>query len=150
MIKKPPQDTNYFHFYNTNPKGRKTTDCVVRALATVLSQSWQQTYKDLFDIGIRSCRPPEDLWVIDKYLESRGAIRINQPKQRDDTKFTGKEICHLIQNRCFISNEDINLSNYNFFINIGLCHCSCIIDGKINDIRYCSCDKVGKMWAIVK
>lgn len=148
MIKRIPQDTQYYHFFNKNPKDRRTTDCVVRALATALNQSWEQTYRDLFEIGMKSCRPPEDSWVTDKYLESRGCIKVNQPKQKDGTKFTGEEVCHLIQEGCFISNEDINLSKYNFVINIGSHHCSCIIKGKINDIWNCSYDKVGKMWAV--
>ena len=96
MIKRIPQDTQYYHFFNKNPKDRRTTDCVVRALATALNQSWEQTYRDLFEIGMKSCRPPEDSWVIDKYLESKGCIKINQPKQKDCTKFTGEEICNLI------------------------------------------------------
>ena len=107
MIKRIPQDTQYYHFFNKNPKDRRTTDCVVRALATVLNQSWEQTYRDLFEIGMKSCRPPEDSWVTDKYLKSKGCIKINQPKQKDGTKFTGEEICHLIQEGCFISNEGI-------------------------------------------
>ena len=148
MIKKIPQDTQYYHFFNKNPRGRRTTDCVVRAAATILNQSWKQTYEDLFDLGIDSGRPPEDDWVVNKYLESKGCLKISQPKKIDGTKFTGEEICHLIQEKCFISNEGINLSNYNFFINIGTHHCSCIIKGKINDIWNCSYDRVGRMWAI--
>ena len=35
-------------------------------------------------------------------------------------------------------------------IEVGSYHCSCIIDGRINDIWNCSYDKVGKMWAIIK
>lgn len=148
MIKRIPKETQYFHFFNKNPKNRRTTDCVVRALATALNQSWEQTYRDLFEIGIKSCRPPEDSWVTDRYLESKGCFKINQPKKRDGTKFTGEEICHLIQENSFISNEDLNLSNYDFFLNIGTHHCSCIIKGKIHDIWNCSYDKVGKMWAV--
>ena len=148
MIKKIPQDTQYYHFFNKNPKGRRTTDCVVRAAATVLNQSWEQTYKDLFELGISSGRPPEDDWVVSKYLESKGCLKISQPKKIDGTKFTGEELCHLIQEDCFISNHGMNLSEYNFFINIGTHHCSCIIKGKINDIWNCSYDKVGRMWAI--
>lgn len=148
MIKKIPQDTQYYQFFNKNPKGRRTTDCVVRAAATVLNQSWEQTYKDLFELGISSGRPPEDDWVVNKYLESKGCLKISQPKKIDGTKVTGEEVCHLIQEDCFISNHGMNLSNYNFFINIGTHHCSCIIKGKINDIWNCSYDKVGRMWAI--
>ena len=148
MIKKIPADTQYYHFFNKNPKNRRTTDCVIRALATVLNQSWEQTYRDLFEIGMKSCRPPEDGWVTDKYLDLREGIKIGQPKKSDGTKLIGEEVCYLIQENQFISNDGQNLSQYNFFINIGAGHSSCIIKGKINDIWNCSSYKVGKMWAV--
>lgn len=148
MIKRIPENTQYYTYHNANPKGRRTTDCVVRALAGVLNQSWESTYRDLFELGIKSCRPPEDDWVVNKYLELKGCLRISQPKKPDGTKFTGEEVCYLIQDNSFISNEGQNLSNYDFFINIGSGHCSCIIEGKINDTWNCSRHTVGKMWAV--
>lgn len=86
MIKKIPSDTLCYHYYNINPKNRRTTDCVVRALATTLNQSWQQTYKELFDLGIPEGLPPEDDLVVVKYLKSKNCLRVNQPKKKDGSK----------------------------------------------------------------
>ena len=32
MIRKIPKETATFHFHNENPKGRRTGDCVIRAI----------------------------------------------------------------------------------------------------------------------
>ena len=148
MIKKIPQDTEYYHFYNANPKGHRTTDCVIRALATALNQTWEQTYRELFEIAMKKCTPPEDESTTNEYLKRKGAIRIAQPKRLDGTKLTGEEVCFLIQDGSFVDNDGVYLPYSRYFINIGTHHASCIIDGKINDIWNCSCDKVGVMWAI--
>ena len=46
-------DTNTFHFYNANPKNKYTGDCVIRAISTALEQSWEQTIKELTELGIK-------------------------------------------------------------------------------------------------
>lgn len=32
MIRKIPEDTYYFHFYNANPKGRRESDCCISVI----------------------------------------------------------------------------------------------------------------------
>lgn len=147
-IKKIPEDTEYFHYYNANPKNHRVGDCVVRAISTVLGQPWEQTYRDLFEIGMKKGMPPEEDSVVDTYLKSRGAIRIAQPRKRDGTKMTGEEVCFLIQDGSFISNRGVNLSGHSFYMTIGIHHASCIKNGRVNDIWNCSRNRVGKMWAV--
>lgn len=147
-IKKIPKDTNFFHYYNANPKNRRVGDCVVRAISTVLDQSWEQTYRDLFEIGMKKGMPPEEDSVVDAYLKSKGAIRVAQPRKCDGTKMTGEEVCFLIQSGLFVSNEGINLNNCSFYMTIGTHHASCIKLGRINDIWNCSSNKVGKLYAV--
>lgn len=45
MIKKIPEDTKYFHYYNANPKDKITKDCVYRALSLFLNKSWDDVAK---------------------------------------------------------------------------------------------------------
>ena len=33
-----------FIYYNPNPEGRSTGDCVIRAISKVMDQSWERTY----------------------------------------------------------------------------------------------------------
>lgn len=39
MIRKIPPETSTFHFHNENPKGRRTGDCVIRAIARATGDS---------------------------------------------------------------------------------------------------------------
>ena len=38
---------NVFHFYNANPSGKRTTDCVIRAISTATDQTWEETFNGL-------------------------------------------------------------------------------------------------------
>ena len=37
--------------YNANPKGRKTGDCVIRAICTALHMSWEETYIEMLRVA---------------------------------------------------------------------------------------------------
>lgn len=41
-VKQRPEDNKYFHYYNANPKGKETKDCVYRALSLFLDKSWDE------------------------------------------------------------------------------------------------------------
>ena len=47
-------DTDYFHFHNANPKGKMTTDCVVRAITVALDQPWEQTIREMVEMSIKT------------------------------------------------------------------------------------------------
>ncbi len=147
-IKKIPAETDYFHYHNANPKNHRVGDCVVRALSTALGQSWEQTYRDIFELGMRRGMPPEEDSVIETYLKSKGAIKFAQPRKRDRSKMTGEEVCFLIQDGSFIDNDGVHIPYTTYYLNLGTHHASCIVDGKVWDIWNSSKGKVGKMWAI--
>lgn len=46
-------------FYNPNPKHRRTTDCVVRAIARVLDMDWNQAYINLTAYGLEQADMPD-------------------------------------------------------------------------------------------
>lgn len=143
MLRKIPQDTNVFHFINKNPKGLRTSDCVVRALANALDQSWEQTYKELYELGLKNSRPAEDDWTVAHYLLSKGCVRLGQPK-RIGSKYTGKELCEAIQAKTLFDLHE--LSNKRLYLNIGSYHASSIVCGHIEDIWNCSNGAVGVVW----
>ena len=45
-------------FKNLNPKGLRTTDCVVRGLAGALNRDWETTYRELFELGLKDITNP--------------------------------------------------------------------------------------------
>ena len=61
--------------YNANPEGGRVGDCTVRAISTVLNQSWEQTYVDLCLQGYIMSDMPSSNAVWGAYLHSRGFRR---------------------------------------------------------------------------
>ena len=53
--------TSTFRFYNANPKNRIGGDCVIRAICTALNQSWEQTVREMTELGIKEGRV-WDIW----------------------------------------------------------------------------------------
>lgn len=132
-------DTKTFHFYNANPKNRITGDCVVRAISTALNQDYNQTYKELFDLSVKTGYMLNDKKCYSKYMSSKGWIKLPQPRKRDNTKYTGKEYCEMIQEYSF---------NYpgRLFIHIGGHHVAAIVEGRICDIWNSTGGCVGNVW----
>lgn len=57
---------------NPNPCGKFVGDCVIRALAILLDQSWEQTYLELCITGFEECDMPSANRVWGRYLEIKG------------------------------------------------------------------------------
>lgn len=89
-------DTKSFHYYNANPKNRKGGDCVVRAVANALDQSWEQTVREMTEVGIQHGFVLNDTHTYDKYLQSKGFMKCMQPRKHDNTKYTGEEWCEML------------------------------------------------------
>ena len=61
-----------YKYYNNNPLGRAIDDCVVRALALLLDQTWDKTYTDLTLVGYSMCLMPTNNAVHISYLKQHG------------------------------------------------------------------------------
>lgn len=62
-----------YHLYrNENPAKKETGDCVVRALATATGESWDDVYKELFNIGYELKVMPNNQEAYEAFLISRG------------------------------------------------------------------------------
>lgn len=118
---KKPNETATYHFYNANPKGRKTTDCVVRAICTALQQDYNKTVMELAELqcttGYDSC----DSKLYDKYLQNKGWVKQKQPRKDNNTKYTGDEFCRKIS-------KDVGFIGVNIIAHIGGNHIVCIKD----------------------
>lgn len=64
-----------YQYKNRNPKGHYVGDCVVRALAEVLDESWEQVYTELCVQGFVMCDLPSSNHVWGAYLQSKGYER---------------------------------------------------------------------------
>ena len=99
MIRKIPNETPTYHFYNANPKGRRTTDCVVRAICTALEQDYNKTVIELAEMQCATGYDDADDKLYDKYLQSKGWKKFKQPRKWDNTKYIGSEFCRLLDSK---------------------------------------------------
>ena len=77
---------------NMNPKGWKCGDCVIRACARATGKSWDDTYKELFEIGFKKKRLPNDSCVYEKFLTNNGFEYRGQMKDEYGNKMTVAEL----------------------------------------------------------
>lgn len=96
MIKKIPKNTSCFTYYNANPKDKRSSDCVLRAISLASGKSWDEVLDDLVVFAHKYKEMPNDKKCYAKYLESLGFEMQKQPRQYDNTKYTGKEFCNLL------------------------------------------------------
>ena len=125
-------DTKTFTFYNANPKGRITCDCVVRAICTALNEPYNDILKEMFDMAIKTGYEYTDKKNIDEYLQLKGWTKRKQPRKKDNTKYTGEEFCGIFKGVCVA--------------NIGGQHIVCIKNGKIYDTWNSTDGCIGNYW----
>lgn len=128
-------DTKTFTYYNANPKNRMGGDCVIRAVCTALEQPWEQTIRELTEVGIKNGFVVNDKNTYSKYLEQKGWTKHKQPKKTNGTKYTGEEFCKKIADK-----------NKNYVANIGGNHVVCIKNGKVHDIWDSTDGCIGNYW----
>lgn len=133
-------NTDCFKLYNANPKNKYIDDCVIRAISTALNQSWESTYREMIELGIKyGCLAISDS-TINRYLESKGWVKHKQFKKYDGTKYRGAEFCNWLKGTCY----------HNVIANIGTYHMVAIVEGVIYDTWDSSDGVVGNFWTNLK
>lgn len=117
---------------NLNPKGIKACDCVIRAIAYSSKQTWEQTYTDLCQLGLKMKRMPNEKQVYEKYLELNGWIKHKQPRTAYNLKYTVDEfIKHQMAKKAIISVAH---------------HLTCIDNYELIDTWNCGHKSIGNYW----
>lgn len=114
-------NNDFFTYFNANPKNKIGGDCVIRAICTATNQSWETTIRELTELGIKLGYVCNDKHVYEKYLESKGYYKHNEPRNDDNKKMNIRE---------FIKKYDIK----NAIAHAGSHHLVAIVDGKVHDI----------------
>jgi hypothetical protein len=125
-------DTKTFTFYNANPKGKITCDCVARAVCTALGESYNDVLKEMFNMSIETGYEYTDSKCMDKYLQSKGWTKMKQPRKKNNTKYTGEEFCKIYRGT--------------YVANIGGHHVVCIKNGKVHDTWDSTDGCIGNYW----
>lgn len=93
----------HFEFYNPNPKGNETGDCVVRALTKALNKSWFEVYDEACAVGRELCCMPNDDQTWREILRRHGFERVVLPKtKRGQKALTPEKFCELYPRGVFI------------------------------------------------
>ena len=59
-------------YYNANPEGKSTGDCVIRAIATITGKSWDEVYDEMYLMGKYRHQMMDDNSVWHEYLYHLG------------------------------------------------------------------------------
>lgn len=125
-----------FKQHNINPKGWKTGDCVVRALAGANNMSWESTYLTLCDIGANKCRMPNDKATYEAFLKQRGWTKYKMPVWYDafgkKNRYTVKDLVDEYPNRVIV----ISVAHHLTYAN----------KGTLIDLWNCGSKSVGNYW----
>lgn len=122
--------------YNNNPKNKKTTDCVVRAISFALDKDYIETYKDMVEFSIKKGYFINDTKLIKSYLESLGYATEKQPRKLNNKKYTVEEFA-----------DDIAKKNGIYVLKIAG-HITAIKNRTLYDIWNCKRKTVGNYWRI--
>lgn len=125
-------NTKTFTFYNANPKGKYTCDCVARAVCVALNESYDKVLREMFEMSIKTGYEYTDVKCIDKYLQSKGWKKVKQPRKSNNKKYTGKEFYKVFKGTCVA--------------NIGGSHTVCIKEGKVYDTWDSTDGCIGNYW----
>ena len=90
------KDTTTFHFYNANPKGKYTSDCVIRAISTATGIDYKSVVMEMAELQCETGYDDGDVKLYDRYLNSKGWRKHKQPRKANNTKYTGREWCEWL------------------------------------------------------
>ncbi|MBQ8697593.1 MAG: hypothetical protein IJ521_01145 [Schwartzia sp.] len=79
-------------YYNPNPAGRNVGDCVIRAIAKLTGQTWEEVYIGVSMKGLRLYDMPSSNAVWGAYLRDAGYKHFGLPNHCPDC-YTVKEFC---------------------------------------------------------
>jgi hypothetical protein len=86
-----------FQYFNANPKGKNTCDCVIRAIAGAARMEWEDVLCGLTQCAVKNKLMINDPKLYKKYLKELGFIQKKQPRKSDGTKYKGYEWAPLIK-----------------------------------------------------
>lgn len=122
--------------YNKNPKDKKTSDCVIRAISTATNDTWENVYMELTKLGIKQGLMINDDDNFCKYLELLGYKKQKMPRREDNTRYTVEEFC-----------VELAEANKNYVLRTEG-HLTAIKDKNLYDTWDCSYKSVGNYWII--
>lgn len=129
------KETPIFHFHNANPKGKNANDCVARAISVALTQSWEDTIREMTELGIKKGYTFNETDNIALYLLSKGWIRYSEPRDLNNKKLRVKQFLNKVQN-----------CNGVIIATVGSHHLTLIVNGVVWDTWDCTKEIIHSYW----
>ena len=139
-------ETDFFHFYNANPKGRITGDCRIRALAAASDIDYNEIVMMFAVIQIETGYDQTMNQGISILLDKLGWQKHKQPKKANGKKYTAREFCKLQQNWAGSKQADGVVIADRIFATCGSHHVVAIVDGKVFDTWDSTDGCIGNYW----
>lgn len=121
------KETSTFHFHNANPRGKNANDCVARAISVALSQSWEDTIREMTELGIKLGYAFNEDKLVDRYLREKGWERYNEPRDSKNKKMTVNQFIKKPHN-----DKGVIIAK------VGSHHISVIVEGVVWDTWDCT------------
>ena len=130
--------TSYYKYTNLNPKNKYVSDCVIRAIANACNQSWEDTVREMTELGIKHGLVLNDKKLYPMYLKLKGFKEMKEPRDYNNQKLTVKD---------WLCTRDYHLwHTYSIVANVGSHHVTYIKNDKVHDTWNCSCNTIHKWW----
>lgn len=129
--------TQIYREYNANPKKRKTSDCVIRALTVALNKKYEIVARDLFNISheLVTTQTATETYThyLDKYytLDKIYVMHLVNGKRK---RLTVRDICQKFKKGTFV----VTVAN----------HLVAVKDGQFYDTFDCSNKSAYKIWRV--
>ena len=147
---KIPADNRYFKYVNANPAGKRTGDCIMRAVSAAAGVSWEDAVRGVCRIAIDKHIAPQDPAAERELLKRLGFAQYKQPKKANGKKLTGREFCTWLDGQL---REDALPTGARVVANIGTHHVVAVIRDetghfRVHDTWDCTTRCVGSWWVI--
>lgn len=123
---------------NLNPKGKKTADCVIRAIAGATGIDYYKVYEDLYKISVKTGYMLNEKRCEEKLLDQYGFIKVKQPRKENGSKYEIRELDKLVD----CNKEKVVVSCAN--------HLTCVKNNYIEDIWNCGSKTIGNYYILKK
>ena len=138
-----------FVYFNANPKNKRTSDCVIRALSKFLNLSWLDAYMDICVYGGLNSDMPNVNSIWSKYLESKGYTR-HKVYDSCPNCYTLMDFCYDHPYGKYFVSLDVGYADIYSTADSGMIdgnHVVCVIDGNYYDTWDCGKEVVIFYWS---
>lgn len=81
-----------YKYFNANPRGKKTTDCVIRAISVATGKGYFQVLDELIAMTKKTGWTFNERRLEQKYLEANEFIKMKQPKDASGHRYLLRDL----------------------------------------------------------